>query len=379
MGFFQDLVNNPVGTVSNTVSNVVSNPAGAIGDFWNTGGRNAAALAAAYYGGNYLFGGAGAGAGVADPYALSGAGGGLASSAGGAYNPYTAALGGAGAAGAGFAGDPYALSGAGGGLTSSAGSAYNPYTAALGGAGGGVNALTGAGMGTSWMMPAAILGSSLYGANAAQQAGSAQAAAASRAADLQYQQFRDIAALQEPFRQAGVRALPQLEAQRNMMPGAFTGKVDLTQDPGYAFRLSEGQKALDRSAAARGGLISGGAMKAAQRFGQEMGSQEYQNAYNRALTGYNADVAREATGYNRLAALAGYGQTATGQIGAAGQNMASNVGNLMTSGAAAGAAGQVGGANALTGGLGSYLNYAGQQDMLNAYNARTAMRSTYTG
>jgi hypothetical protein len=243
----------------------------------------------------------------------------------------------------------------------------------------GVNALTGAGMGTSWMMPAAILGSSLYGSNAAQQAGSAQAAAANRAADLQYQQFRDQAALLEPFRQAGVRALPQLEAQRNMMPGAFTGKVDLTQDPGYAFRFSEGQKALDRSAAVRSGAMSGSALKNAVRFGQDYGSQEYQNAFGRALTGYNADVAREATGYNRLAALAGYGQTATGQIGAAGQNMASNVGNLMTSGAAANAAGTVGGANALTGGLGSYLNYAGQQDMLNAYNARTAMRSTYTG
>jgi hypothetical protein len=229
----------------------------------------------------------------------------------------------------------------------------------------------------AWMIPAAIIGSSLLGGSASRSAASQQSDAASRAADLQYQQFREQTALQEPFRQVGIRALPQLEAQRNMMPGAFTGKVDLGQDPGYAFRLSEGQKALDRSAAARGGLISGGAMKAAQRFGQEMGSQEYQNAYNRALTGYNADVAREATGYNRLAALAGYGQTATGQIGAAGQNMASNVGNLMTSGAAANAAGSVGSANALTGGLGSYLNYAGQQDMLAAYNDRTR-RSTYT-
>ena len=346
MGWLKDFVTNPVGTVTDTVSNVVSNPSGAIGNFWNTGGRDAAALAAAYYGGNYLFGGAGAGAGAGAATGAFDMGLGL-----------DAMTGGAGAVGAGAAG-------AGGAGAAGAG---------------GVNALTGAGMGTSWMMPAAILGSSLYGANAAQQAGSAQAAAASRAADLQYQQFRDTAALQEPFRQVGIRALPQLEAQRNMMPGAFTGKVDLTQDPGYAFRLSEGQKALDRSAAARGGLISGGALKAAQRFGQDLGSQEYQNAYNRALTGYNADVARESTGYNRLAALAGYGQTATGQIGAAGQNMASNVGNLMTSGAAANAAGSVGSANALTGGLGSYLNYAGQQDQLNAYNARTAMRSTYTG
>jgi hypothetical protein len=343
MGFFQDLITNPIGTLSDTATKVVQNPAGAADDFWKTGGGDAAkaaAIAAAiYYGGPaamQYFGSAGAGAGAGAATGAFDMGLGL-----------DAMTGGAGAVGAGAAGA------------------------------GGVNALTGAGMGTSWMMPAAILGSSLYGANAAQQAGSAQAAAASRAADLQYQQFRDQAALQEPFRQVGVRALPQLEAQRNMMPGAFTGKVDLGQDPGYAFRLSEGQKALDRSAAARGGLISGGALKAAQRFGQEMGSQEYQNAYSQALTGYNADVAREATGYNRLAALAGYGQTATGQIGAAGQNMASNVGNLMTSGAAAGAAGQVGGANALTGGLGSYLNYAGQQDMLAAYNDRTR-RSTYT-
>jgi hypothetical protein len=187
---------------------------------------------------------------------------------------------------------------------------------------------------------------------------------------LQLQQFREQALLQEPFRQVGIRALPKLEAQQNMMPGAFTGQVNLGQDPGYAFRLSEGQKALDRSAAARGGLISGGAMKAAQRFGQDLGSQEYQNAYNRALTGYNADVAREATGYNRLAALAGYGQTATGQIGAAGQNMASNVGNLMTSGAAANAAGQIGATNALTGGLSTYLNYNQGNSLVNALNAR---------
>ena len=221
-----------------------------------------------------------------------------------------------------------------------------------------------------WMIPAAIIGGSLLGSSASRSAASTQADAASRASDAQLQMFREQAALQEPFRQVGIRALPQLEAQRNMMPGAFTGKVDLGQDPGYAFRLSEGQKALDRSAAARGGLISGGALKAAQRFGQDLGSQEYQNAYNRALTGYNAEVAREATGYNRLAALAGYGQTATGQIGAAGQNAAANMGNLMTSGAAASAAGQVGAANALTGGLSTYLNYNQGNNLVNALNAR---------
>ena len=229
----------------------------------------------------------------------------------------------------------------------------------------------------AWMLPAAIFGGALLGGSASRSAASTQADAASRASDAQLQAFREQAALQEPFRQVGIRALPQLEAQRNMMPAAFTGRVDLGQDPGYAFRLSEGQKALDRSAAARGGLISGGAMKAAQRFGQDMGSQEYQNAYNRALTGYNAEVAREATGYNRLAALADYGQTATGQIGAAGQNAAANMGNLMTSGAAATAAGQVGQANALTGGLSTYLNYNQSNNLVNALNARGSGGSNF--
>jgi hypothetical protein len=122
------------------------------------------------------------------------------------------------------------------------------------------------------------------------------------------------------------------------------------QDPGYAFRLSEGQKALDRQAAARGGLISGGALKAATRFGQDMGSQEFTNAYNRYQTNRSNQL-------NPLQSLMGAGQTATNFLGTTGAANAANVGNLMTSGAAAQAAGQVGSANAMTGALGTYLNY----------------------
>jgi hypothetical protein len=62
------------------------------------------------------------------------------------------------------------------------------------------------------------------------------------------------------------------------------GMQDFQQDPGYEFRLTEGQKAIERSAAARGGLQSGSALKAAARFGQEMGSQEYANAFSRYQT-----------------------------------------------------------------------------------------------
>ena len=182
-----------------------------------------------------------------------------------------------------------------------------------------------------FIIPAAVsLFTGSQNRSAASQAADTATQASERAQALQYQMFKEQQALQEPFRQAGVNALAKMQDQYGNMPAAFTGQVDLTQDPGYAFRLSEGQKALDRSAAARGGLISGGAMKAAQRFGQDLGSQEYQNAYNRALTGYNANVAREATGYNRLAAMSGVGQTSANTLTNAAGSYGTNVGNAMT-------------------------------------------------
>jgi hypothetical protein len=223
----------------------------------------------------------------------------------------------------------------------------------------------------------AILGAGLLGAAASRSASKTQASAAQQAADVQKSQFEQTREDQAPYRQAGYNALAELQRTAGNVPAAFKfGAGDYQADPGYAFRLAEGQKALDRQAAARGGLISGGALRAATRFGQEMGSQEFGNAYNRALTGYNTDVARENQLYNRQAALAGIGQTATNLVGQAGQNYATNVGNLMTSGAAANAAGQVGMANALTGGLGTYLNYTQGNALLNALQNR---RSTYGG
>ena len=204
----------------------------------------------------------------------------------------------------------------------------------------------------------AIIGSAILGAASSRSAAKTQVGAADRAAELQRTQFEQTREDQAPYREAGYNALANLQRTAGNVPGAFKfGAGDYQADPGYAFRLSEGQKALDRQAAARGGLISGGALRAAQRYGQEMGSQEFGNAYNRALTGYNTGVASENQLYNRQAALAGIGQTATNLVGQAGQNYANSAGNLMTGAGAASAAGQVGMANAFTGGLGTYLNY----------------------
>ena len=232
---------------------------------------------------------------------------------------------------------------------------------------------------SGWVAGATVV-SSLVGANASRKAASTQAAAASQASDLQREMFEQTRADQEPWRQAGINALGVMQRTAGNVPSAFKfGAGDYQADPGYAFRLSEGQKALERQAAARGGLISGGALKAAQRYGQEMGSQEYQNAYNRAFTGYGTDVARENQLYNRQAALAGIGQTSTNLVNQAGQNYATNAGNLMTGGAAAQAAGQVGQANALTGGLSTYLNYSQNNALLNALQRNQNMQLVNSG
>lgn len=167
--------------------------------------------------------------------------------------------------------------------------------------------------------------------------------AAQTSADVQREMFNKQVELQAPWREAGMNALERIK-------GGFTGDVNLAQDPGYAFRLAEGQKALERTAAARGGLLSGGAMREAQRYGQGMASQEYANAYNRALTQYNT-----------LANIAGVGQTSAGQMAGEAGQLGANLGNTYyNAGTAEGqarASGYLGVGNALSSAIGSGLNY----------------------
>lgn len=203
----------------------------------------------------------------------------------------------------------------------------------------------------------ATLGSSFDAANAASSAAQTQSDAAKYAADLQYKMWQEQQAQQKPWLEAGQTALNKLvPLAANYTPFSQT---DWQQDPGYAFRLAEGQKALERSAAARGGLLSGAAGKALVNYGQQAGSQEYQNAFNR----YQAERTAQ---LQPLQSLAGVGQTAANTLGTAAGQYGTNAANLLTSGAAAQAAGQVGAANALTGGLSTYLNYNTQNNLLNS-------------
>ena len=260
---------------------------------------------------------------------------------------------------------------------------------------------------SKYLTPAAVLASGLFGANAATKAATTQAEAQSQANQLLYSMYKEQQGLQEPFRQAGLTAQNKLMdvlglSKNTAAPGYGTATgtfkmegfdpstlmkdftaADFTADPGYAFRMSEGLKGLERSAAARGGLLSGTGLKNIERFGQDLASQEYQNAVNRFNVNRAAKSAEYANAFNRyqteranllnpLQSLAGVGQTATNALTSAAGQYGTQAGAGITGAGAATAAGNVGAANALTSGLGSYLNYASNQDLVNALTRRSA-------
>jgi hypothetical protein len=215
---------------------------------------------------------------------------------------------------------------------------------------------------------AAVVGgaviSGAMASSASKKAARTQAASADYAADLQKEQFDKQVELQAPFREAGLTAQNKLLDYMGLSKGAG-GKyakdfsmADFQQDPGYAFRMSEGLKALDRTAAARGGMLSGAALRGATRYGQDMASQEYTNAFNRYQT-------NRANQLNPLQSLMGASQTATNAMGQAGQNYATNAGNAYMNAGNARASGYVGSANAWSNALGGATNYLTQNQMMN--------------
>jgi len=216
---------------------------------------------------------------------------------------------------------------------------------------------------------AVTVGSAYMGSQASKSAASTQANAAAQASDAQRAMFERQVELQEPFRQAGLKGQNRLLellglGEDKTAPGygkyatAEFGMDKFTADPGYAFRMSEGMKALERSAAARGGLLSGATLKGTQRYGQDLASQEYQNAFNR----YQAERAGTLNPYQ---ALAGTAQTSANVLTGAAGNLGQQLGSNIIGAGNAQAAGQIGSANAIVGGLGQGINFYQNQQLLN--------------
>ena len=200
------------------------------------------------------------------------------------------------------------------------------------------------------MVAAAVVGAatvagSMYSSKQAGKAAKTQANSADRASQIQQENFEQTRKDLMPYKQAGDTSLSQLMGQ--MTPDGYFNQTytgqDIYSDPSYQFRLQQGQDAIQSSAAAQGGLLSGATLKALQNYGQESASQEYGNAYNR----FNADQTNR---YNRLSNLVGIGQNAAAQVGNAGAQTAQAVANNTMAGANSIAAGQIGSANAWTNG-----------------------------
>jgi hypothetical protein len=238
----------------------------------------------------------------------------------------------------------------------------------------------------------AIVGSAIIGGVSASKASKAQQQAAETAAEAsrdttqasieaQERMFNRQVALQEPFRETGLAAQNRLAdllgiSGRTSEPGYGYGlqrfSMDNYQaDPGYGFRLKRGLDAMERTAAARGGLLSGNQLRGAMEFGQDLASQEYGNAFNRYQT-------ERANILNPLQSLGGVGQTATntltnaaGNLGAGMAGAYGNLGSALSANAIgagnARASGYMGTANALSGAVGQGLNYYQNQQLMNRF------------
>lgn len=160
---------------------------------------------------------------------------------------------------------------------------------------------------------------SAVGAN---KAAKAQEQQAREAMDLQRQTYGQQRADQSPYMDAGRSTLAQLMQQ--MTSGGFSTQMDpnqLANDPGFQFRMAQGQKALERSAAARGGLMGGGFAKGLARYSQGVASDEFNNAWNRQNTSNN-------NRFNQMFSLAGMGQGATQNMNAQAGQYANSMGDL---------------------------------------------------
>ena len=216
---------------------------------------------------------------------------------------------------------------------------------------------------SGWVAGAAVVGAvggSLISSNAAKQAAKTQAGAAHDATSISHDEYLQTREDNAPWRAAGQNALAQL-SDLTKSGGDLTRRFtidDFIKDPGYDFRMSEGAKAIERSAAARGGALSGATLKALTQYNQNFASNEFNNAYSR----WNADNTNI---YNRLAGIAGVGQAANAANQQAGQVYSTNASNNLMGAANASGAAQIASANqisnALNTGVNAFAYYAGKK------------------
>lgn len=208
---------------------------------------------------------------------------------------------------------------------------------------------------------AGAIGGGLIAANGASNAASAQAHSGQNGLMWDMMQQAQSQQRQQQFVDYGNWANSAIanNITGGRFGGTFTGQDYLNnKDPGYQFQLDQGQQALQNSQAAGSGVLSGAALKGLIGYNQGMASTGYQNAYNRWFS-------TQQNAYGQLHDMATLGQNAAAQVGNNGVGYANAQTNLQTGIGNANAAGSVGSANALSGGISNGAGYYALNNMLN--------------
>lgn len=196
-------------------------------------------------------------------------------------------------------------------------------------------------------------GASIYGAN---KAADTQQANAQHVADIQQQQYQQTRSDLSPYRDIGAQAATNLGGRLSDLTSPIVmDQATLEATPGYQFNLTQGQKAVTNSAAARGLGTSGAALKGAATFATGLADNTYQNQFNNANT-------NQTNAYNRLKGLVDTGASAAAQTGVLGEKAAYNSGTALTGGANAEAAADNATGKAISGlssQIGGYAAYKG--------------------
>jgi hypothetical protein len=198
----------------------------------------------------------------------------------------------------------------------------------------------------------ATLASGLIQGQAAKKAAAESAAATRYAADINKQMFDITNENLRPYREQGQVSLRDLMARMPELTRGYTAE-DFNQgiDPGYQFRLAQGQKAFENQANRAGGLIGGNVMQGMQDYTQGQASQEFANAFGRNTT-------TQTNIFNRLKGIADMGLGATGTTAEAATRTGESMGSAAIAGGQAQAAGQIGAAKSYGNTLQGMANYA---------------------
>jgi hypothetical protein len=236
--------------------------------------------------------------------------------------------------------------------------------------------------------------SGIMGSNAAKTAAGEQVNAENNALDFQKQIWSQEQQNASPYLSAGSTSLGNLmTALSNGTFGAgsnasaptfnqtFTAptQAEAQATPGYQFTAQQGSKGVLEGAAAAGGAISGGTLKALDTYNTGLANSTYNDVFNRSLAAYNtglsayqanlqgyqANLQNQAQQYNQMLAPVQLGENAATNLNNQGQAVATNTGNLMTGIGNAQASGTVGSSNALTGGITGATNSLLQGALLN--------------